>query len=206
MKKSLLFAFSLICISSWFSSCQKTETYAELVADEKEYIENWVKQNPYDIEFDHIISKDEDWVKEVTNKILKDSIHPAECGIQLGQWYKITEGDYKRLYFRINDWGRDSLSNKKFYTGSNALIRYDSLYLLNDFDYDNLSSNSKGDNLEPNSFSICYNWSPSYYANNYYGMYYSSGSNYECKSGGLAFPIRFFGNEVMPQSSVHSLL
>ncbi len=209
MKKSLFFATCLICIGSWFASCQKTETYAELVEDEKGYIENWIKGNPYDIDFGHIISKDEDWVAEVTDKILNDSIHPSELGIELGQWYKITEGNFKRLYFKINSWGHDDSSKKKFTSGKNVLVRYDSLYLLNNFDYDDISKNVRGNNLDPNSFLICYSWNPSYYANSYYSMYYGSGSIYECTSGGLAFPIRFLweGGEasiVCPFSLVES--
>ncbi len=210
MKKTIFIATALLCLSSWFASCSKTETYAELVEEEKGYISDWIKGNPYEIDFGHIVSKDEEWVTEISNKILKDSIHPSNY-IQLGQWYKITEGNFKRLYFKINSWGKDGLDSirlknetptqeqelaamrnkKKFYAGRNVQIRYDSLYLLNDFNYDDLKENSRGNNLDPNSFIICYNWTPSYYSSNYYGSYYGTGSSYECTSGGLGFPIRF---------------
>jgi hypothetical protein len=72
-----------------------------------------------------------------------------------------------------------------------VLVRYDSLFLLTGFDYDDLDENTKADNLDPNSFLICYNWNRSYYASSYYSYYYSTGSGYECTSGGIGFPIRF---------------
>jgi len=206
MRKSILIAACLIFVCSWLASCSKTETYAELVEQEKGYIDDWIKGNPYDINFGHIISKDEEWLDEITEAILEDSIHPSKY-IELGQWYKITEGNFKRLYFKINSWGRDGLDSienpsqeqvltamrntKKIYSGKNVLVRYDSLYLLSNFDYDDLDENVKGGNLEPNSFMICYNWNPSYYATSYYSYQYSTGSSYECTSGGIGFPIRF---------------
>jgi len=210
MKKFIFLSVCLTCLGCWFASCSKTETYAELVEDEKTYINNWIKSNPYDIEFGHIISKDEDWLNDVTEKILEDSIHPSNF-IQLGQWYKITEGNFKRLYFKVNSWGNDGLDDvwasngtptreqeltamrkkKKFFSGKNVLVRYDSLYLLSSFDYEDLDNNSRGNNLDPNSFMICYNWTPYYYATQYYAYQYSSGSSYECTSGGLGFAPRF---------------
>lgn len=209
MKKSIFLTACLICLGTWFASCSKTETYAELVEHEKGYISDWISGNPYDIDFGHIISVDEDWVNDVTKDILRDSIHPSNR-IELGQWYKVTEGNFKRLYFRINKFGDglDSIrlngdtpsdeqlaaamhNKKKFSTGKYVLIRYDSLYLLNSFDYETISENSKINNYEPIDFTICYNWNPSYYATQYYAYQYSTGSSYECTSGGLAYPIRF---------------
>ena len=209
MRKIFLLAISLIAAGCWICSCSSTETYAELVEDEKQSISEWIKGNPYDIEFGHIINKDEEWVEDVADYILEDSIHPAHY-IELGQWYKITEGNFKRLYFRINSFGDglDSLrakgaeisdeqeraamrNHKKFFAGKNVLVRYDSLYLISDFDYDDLDENSKGDNLDPNSFMICYNWNRYYYYNSYYSYQYSNGSSYECTSGGIGFPVRF---------------
>lgn len=210
MKKTIFLFLTVALANGIFSSCNKTQSYAELVADEKEYISTWIKEDPYSANFGHIINKDEEWMKDVTSYVLEDSIHPCKY-VDLGQWYQITEGDFKRLYFRINKWGNDGLDNlrangieptdeeyltamrnkKKFYTGKYVLVRYDSLYCLSTYDFDDISENSKADNLDPNSFQICYNWNTSYYASTYYGTYYSTGSSYECTSGGVAFPVRF---------------
>ncbi|MBR0038358.1 MAG: DUF4827 family protein [Bacteroidales bacterium] len=210
MKKILLLASSLLFISLWVASCSDTETYAELVDHEKSSITKWINKSPY-VDFGHIAARDEDWVDWTADSVLTDSLHPSQIGIQLGQWYRISEGDFKRLYFCIRSFGNDGLDSlrengieptaeqyreamrnqKKFYAGKNVLVRYDSLFLLSDFDYNDLDENSKGDNLDPNSFLICYNWNKSYYSSSYYSYYYGTGSNYECTSGGLAFPIRF---------------
>ncbi|MCR5362342.1 MAG: DUF4827 domain-containing protein [Bacteroidales bacterium] len=209
--KKLLFAVLTALCGSWLAtSCSDTQSYAELVADEKEYISTWISSNPYSIDFGRIISHDDEWVDDVTEYVLEDSIHPCKH-IELGQWYKITDGDFKRLYFCIRSWGNDGLDSlrengiepsdeeyltamrnkKKFYAGKNVLLRYDSLFCLSTFDYDDLDENTKGDNLDPNSFQICYNWNTAYYASTYYSTYYSTGSSYECTSGGVAFPARF---------------
>lgn len=210
MKKTFYLFLAVALANGIFSSCSKTQSYAELVADEKEYINSWLSNDPYDVNFGHIINKDEEWVNDVSSYVLEDSIHPSKY-IDLGQWYQITEGDFKRLYFCIRSWGHDGLDSlraegieptdeeyltamrnkKKFYAGKYVLVRYDSLYCLSTFDFNNIDENSKADNLDPNSFQICYNWNTSYYASTYYSMYYSSGSSYECTSGGVAFPIRF---------------
>ena len=133
---------------------------------------------------------DEDKVDDVTSKVLDKNLDPAEY-IELGKWYQVTEGDFKRLYFKIKSWGNgypDATSPKKFTTGQNVLVRYDSCYSLNTFT--DLST-GKGDNLDPNSYEVIYSWNTIYYASQYYAMQYSTGSSYECTSGGLAFPVRF---------------
>lgn len=201
-------AFVLLCIFS--TSCRDTETYADLVDNEKAYIGDWIKYHPYGGDLGSISSRDDDWVNSVTKKVLTDSIHPEKLGIELNKWYSLSDGDFKRLYFCIRNWG-DGLdttrqkgqtptdeeyekamrNKKKFYNGRNILVRYDSLYLLNDFNYDQPDKNIKIDNLDPLSFLIIYNWNPYYYSSTYYGYQYGSGSNYECTSGGLGFPVRF---------------
>ncbi|MBO6012365.1 MAG: hypothetical protein J6P82_02455 [Bacteroidales bacterium] len=210
MKKLLFLAGSLLLACMWAASCSDTETYADLVDDEKKAISKWIKNSPY-VDFGHITAKDEDWVDWTADSVLTDSLHPSQIGIELGKWYRITEGDFKRLFFCIRSFGNDGLDSlrengieptreqyrtamrnkKKFYAGRNVLVRYDSLFLLTGFDYDDLDENTKADNLDPNSFLICYNWNRSYYASSYYSYYYSTGSGYECTSGGIGFPIRF---------------
>lgn len=205
MKKTILLAISLVLSCSWFSSCKETQTYADLVNLERDYISTWIASSPY-TEFGHITTWDEEKVKSISKDVLIDSIHPSKY-IDLNRWYYIKEGDFKRLYFCIRSWGKDGVTdyndeaqlkaamrNKKFYNQENILIRYDSLFILNAFDYENVDNNLKGDNLEPNSFKICYNWNTSYYAQTYYAQAYGSGSSYECTSGGLAFPVRFLWN------------
>lgn len=210
MKKLLLFAgLALFCLG--FTSCKDAETYADLVDNEKEYISNFIGNDPFGVNFGKIIAKDEDWVTETTKKVLTDSIHPEQAGVELHQWYKITEGDFKRLYFCINSWGEDGLNDKreagetitneeykeslkngkKFFTGKNALVRFDNMYLLNEFNYEEPSNNVKLDNLDPLSFQLIINWNAYYYTNSYYGYSYGSGSSYECTSGGVGFATRF---------------
>lgn len=203
--KKLLLAISAVILSLCWDSCSDTQSYADLVKQEKFSINQWIENNPYNIDFGHISTKNEEWIKDVTNGILKDSVHPSKY-IELGKWYTFNESDYKRLYFTILDWGEDGVSDytdeeqlkqamrnkNKFRVSQNAMIRYDSLFLISEFDYElDPAKQTKGDNLDPNSFLIIYNWNTSYYANTYYGSYYSSGSSYECTSGGLAFPVRF---------------
>lgn len=229
MKKLFFAAASLILLCIGISSCNDHETYADLVDNERNYINKFIGNDPFNNNFGHIITKDEDWVNTITKDVVTDSIHPEKAGIELEQWYRIDEGDFKRLYFCIHNWGEDGLNakrasgsqitdqeykdamrnGKKFYTGKNALVRFDNLYLLNDFDYDNLSNNTKIDNLDPLSFKIIYNWTPYYYSNQYYGYNYSSSTSYECGSGGLGFAPRFLweGGEVsliVPFSLVES--
>jgi len=192
MKKLLYIAALFVgctLMTGFVSSCNDTKSYADYVSDERHYIQDWL-----DFKGIQIAGKfDEEQINDMTDAILDDSIHPSEF-IELGKWYQITEGDYKRLCFRVNKWGNDSenmKSSKKFYEDENVLVRYEDLYCLTGFDYDSLENNSVGDNLDPNSFEICYNWQRSYYSNSYYSYYYSTGSSYECTSGGLAFPIRY---------------
>jgi len=204
--KKLLWAICAIIATAIWGACSDTKSYADLVAEEKIYINQWINNNPYNIDFGHIISKNEEWLDETTEAILEDSIHPSKF-IELGQWYTFNETNFKRLYFCILDWGEDGVtdyndeeqlkeamrSSRKFRASQNAMVRYDSLFLLTDFDYDeeDLEDNVKGDNLDPNSYLIIYNWNASYYSTTYYSSYYSTGSSYECTSGGVAFPVRF---------------
>ena len=210
MKKILCIGSCLLLACSWMA-CSKTETYAELVANEKDAINTWISKDPIDVGFGHISSKNEEWVKNVASDILVDSLHPEQCGVELGKWYRITEGDFKRLYFRINSWGNDGLNElrekgieptdeqyktamrnkKKFYTGKNILVRYDQQYIISEYDYDEGATNVSGDNGKTVDYLICYSWNSSYYSNSYYGNYYGANANDECTSGGIAFPARF---------------
>lgn len=202
MKKILYNIVTLLLVAFAASSCDDDISYAQLVDQECEYISLWTDYKNIDY-----TSWDEEKLQNVTNAILKDSIDPAEF-ITLGKWYEITEGDFKRLMFRVNSWGKQSFKNNasasfyenKFKEGSYALVRYDSLYNLSTFDYKKpkQSLGNKGDNLDPNSYEVIYNWRQDYYSSTYYGSYYSSGSNYECTSGGLGFPLRFlwYGGDV----------
>lgn len=202
--KKLLLAISAIIFPCLWYACSDTQSYADLVKEEEQYIDQWINNNPYSIDFGHISTKNESWLNEVNEGILEDSIHPSKY-IELGKWYTFDETNFKRLYFCILDWGEDGVtdyndeeqlkqamrSKKKFRTSQNALVRYDSLFLLTDFDYDDPEDNAKGSNLDPNSYLIIYNWNTNYYSTAYYKNYYSTGSSYECTSGGLGFPVRF---------------
>lgn len=210
MKNILLFACSITLACSW-TSCKDTETYADLVAKEKESINTWISEDPLNANFVNISSKDEEWVTDITDEVLTDSLHPEQCGLELEKWYRISEGDFKRLYFCIHSWGHDGLdtlrakgitptdeqyltamrNNKKFYTGKDVLVRYDDLYVISEYDYKDKESNTKFDNLDPNSFLICYKWNPYYYSTSSYSYYYAWNSSYECTSGGVGFPVRF---------------
>lgn len=175
----------MLCMAvGLFVACEDSETYADIVDAEKKYISNFVKDQNISA-----IHWNEDKVEEVTRQVLNDSIDPATL-IDLDQWYYVTEGDFKRLYFKIKNWGNryPDFESGKFRSGSQALVRYDSCYNLNN--YVSLEE-GKGSNLDPNSYEIIYSWSTEYYASSYYGYYYGTGSDYECTSGGLGFPLRF---------------
>lgn len=206
MKKiSLKIATLLLMLIATASCSDSTLSYAELVENEEGYINNFLNENGISA-----IGIDEDELTDMTNKILNDSIDPATL-INKGQWYEITEGDFKRLYFRIKSFG-DRPENSFFYKNkitntSSILVRYDDCYLLNDFK--GFDDRYAGDNLSPYSFQIIYNWNPSYYASPYYASYYGSNSSSECTSGGLGFPVRFmwYGGEaelIVPFSLVSS--
>lgn len=200
----------LVVILAGLSSCKDTQSYADLVDAEKSSISKWIDGNPYGIDFGNVISHDESWLNDVTKKVLRDSVAPSEF-IQLGQWYTFSNGDFKRYYFRINDWGNspkmqgkggsfyeNKITSDEFqkpdgkkYGSSNIMVRYDSLFCISQFDYKNVSKNVSGNNLDPNSYLLIYSWRSNYYSTNYYSMYYSTTSSYECTSGGLAFPCRF---------------
>lgn len=207
----ILYALSALFTLALCLSCSKdTQSYADLVSNEETIIDNFVAgQN---INYKTI---DEETMKNWTNNVLKDSIDPAEL-IELGTWYKVNEGDFKRLYFRINKWGQgrdkwkkwqayqDSVSQHlqpkvrpdsvSFYTnkvvnGSYVMLRYDSLYQMTEtLDIENAMPI---DNLDPYSYQLIYGWNEQYYATTYYSYYYGSSSNYSCTSGGLAFPLRY---------------
>ena len=191
--KKIIFAFIAVMASTlsagFFSSCSDTKSYADYVSEERHYIQEWIDYNGFEIAGKF----DEDQIDEMDKAILEDSICPSDF-IELGKWYMITEGDFKRLYFRINNWGNDypnMKSAKKFYEEENILVRYEDLNCLTEYNYEDIESNIIGDNLDPISYQICYNWSRNYYATTYYGNQYGTGSSYECNSGGLGFPIRF---------------
>lgn len=187
--KKIFYAALILVAGMVISSCNDPKSYADYVSDERHFIQDWI-----DYQNIEIADKfDEEQIEDMAKAILEDSICPSDF-IELGKWYQITEGDFKRMLFRINSWGNDypnMRSPKKFYEDENILVRYQDLYCLSNFDYNDPESNSVGDNLDPNSYEICYSWRRNYYANTYYSYYYSTGSSYECNSGGLAFPIRY---------------
>jgi hypothetical protein len=174
------------------SSCSDTETYADLVNTEKTSIKNFITEQGIKAQ-----SVDDDWISEKTKAAVTNGEDPRTL-LELNKWYSVSDGDFKRLYFKIKNWGNvneDDLSENRFQTKCNALVRYDSCYNLasfEDFDTD------RGNNLDPNSFEIIYSWNTSYYVSSYYATYYGTGSSYECTSAGLAFPLRFlwYGGEV----------
>lgn len=204
----------LLCLSS----CQEDQTtYADLVSTEENYINKLVNREGF-----KMTSINEETMKDWTNKVLKDSIDPATL-MELGQWYSITEGDFKRLSFRINKWGEgrerwcrwtayqdsiaknlrpvvrpDSVSfySQKMMAGSYVLVRYDSLFMMTDTL--NIHTEMPVNNLEPYDYQLIYGWNEQYYANTYYSYYYGSSSSYTCTSGGLGFAPRFlwYGSEV----------
>lgn len=192
------------------TACSDTQTYADLVSDEESHIDHLITTE--DIQY---ISINEETMKDWTDAVLDDSISPATL-MKLGQWYTITEGDFKRLYFKINKWGtgydrwtrwtayKDSLKsnlnpkvrpdsvsfyNQKIVDGSYVMLRYDSLYLMTDTL--DIRKETPAHNLDPYEYQLVYGWNESYYASTYYSYYYGSSSTYACTSGGLAFPLRF---------------
>ena len=181
-----LLAALVACGAAALVACSDTETYADLVNNERRHIASFVEKQGIQVD----AKWDEEKVNDVTSKIINDSICPSEF-IELNRWYQITEGDFKRLYFQIKSWGNGypDMRSRKFYTGSNALVRYDSCYVLNGFtDF----STGKADNLDPNSYEIIYSWRPGYYADTYDSYIYGGAvNNYQCTSGGMAFPMRF---------------
>ena len=151
--KKLLYTLFVLLFVAVYASCSDTQTYADLVNNEENSINYLVTTENLDV-----ISINEETMENWTNYVLKDSISPADY-IQLGQWYTVTEGYFKRLYFRINDWGTgfhrwqawkayndsiadhlspsvkpDSVSfyDNKIVNGSYVLVRYDSLFLMTD--------------------------------------------------------------------------
>ena len=206
----ILYIIAAVLLVTVYAACSDTQTYADLVSYEEDCIDYFI--NTENIKYRSI---DEETMEDWTDAVLDDSISPATF-MELGQWYSITEGDFKRLYFRINDWGTgfyrwqawqnykdsielgqhpvyrpDSVSfyNNKVVTGSYVLIRYDSLFLMSDTL--DIHSETPVDNYDPYSYELIYGWSESYYASTYYSYYYGSSSSYACTSGGLAFPLRF---------------
>lgn len=191
--KKIVFAVIAILASSLtaslLSSCNDPKSYADYVNDERHYIQQWIDYQGYDIAGRF----DDEQISKLAEAILEDSVCPSDL-IELGRWYQINEGDYKRLLFRINSWGNgypDMRSDKKFYEDDNVMVRYEDLYCLSDYDYSEGATNTSGDNLDPNSYEICYSWRRNYYSNMYYAYSHATGSNYECDGGGIAFPIRF---------------
>lgn len=196
-------AFLLMLVTA--ASCgENAVSYAELVDNELDYIKDFK-----DYAGISAIKVDDDVISDWTNKVLNDSIDPASL-IDKDQWYEITEGDFKRLYFRIKDFGdrqQGSFFKNKITTGSYVLVRYEDCYLLNNFE--KFDDKVAIDNLNPYSYQLIYNWNPSYYATTYYSYQYGSSSQNACTSGGLAFPVRFmwFGGEaelIVPFSLVSS--
>lgn len=209
MNKILYILAAILLIAS-YTACNDTQTYADLVNNEEDCIDHLLTVEGFDV-----ISINEETMKSWTKQVLTDSVSPATL-IQKDQWYTITEGDFKRLYFRVNKWGagleryerwsayQDSLRNNlspkarpdsasfyddKIMNGSYVLVRYDSLFLMSDTL--DIHSQTPVNNLDPYSYQLIYGWSEYYYASMYYSSYYGSSSSYACTSGGLAFPVRF---------------
>lgn len=199
MKKLFYTVLATLLLTVASVSCSDTQTYADLVADEEHAIDYFLGQQ----NIKPIRVSDEE-ISTWTKSVLNDSVSPSEY-FQLGQWYEVTEGDFKRLCFRINNWGEDfeevmtkkkPFYEDKFVNGSYSVVRYDSLYRMTDsLDIEN---ETPLDNYTPYDYEMIYNWSEYYYATMYYSYSYSAGSNYECTSGGLGFPLRFLwdGGEV----------
>lgn len=197
MKKLFYIAFTTILLSVAFLSCSKdTQTYADLVSEEESAIDHFLgKENISTIR----VSEEE--IKSWTKSVLTDSVNPATL-IRLGQWYEITEGDFKRLCFCIKNWGdgyqssaidhSNSFYTDKFVTGSYSVVRYDSLFRMTDTL--DIKNEVPLDNYKPYGYELIYNWNEYYYATTYYAYSYSAGSSYECTSGGLGFPLRFLWN------------
>lgn len=208
--KKFLYTLFVLLFAAVYASCSDTQTYADLVNNEENSINYLVTTENM-----NVISINEETMENWTDYVLKDSISPAEY-IQLGQWYTVTEGYFKRLYFRINDWGTgfhrwqawkayndsiadhlspsvkpDSVSfyDNKIVNGSYVLVRYDSLFLMTDSL--DIHSDTPADNLNPYSYKIIFGWNPAYYATTYYSYSMGSSSSYACTSGGLAFPLRY---------------
>lgn len=205
MKRFTLNAIALVLMLITVASCSDAQSYADLVKDEERVIDDFKNYLGIDA-----LEIDEDIVNSWTIKVLNDSIDPTTL-VNKDQWYMVTEGDFKRLYFRIKSFGdrkQGSFFKNKIETGSYVLVRYEDCYLLNDFK--GFDDKKPVDNLNPYSFEMIYNWTPSYYANMYYSYQYGSSSSANtCTSGGLAFPVRFmwFGGEaelIVPFSLVPS--
>lgn len=185
---TFFFTIGALILSSMVSCTSTGKTYAELVDDEESYISRFMG-----MENIKSISIDEDDLTDWTKKVLNDSVHPSKM-LKLNQWYTITEGDCKRLSFKIKSWGNDSECGKSFYknkfnTGSFALVRYDSLFQLTDTV--DINRHRPLDNLDPYDYQFIMNWNTTYYQTNYYAAYYGANKAYECTSGGLGFPLRF---------------
>lgn len=188
MKKKIL-AITTIVAAIVCTSCNDTKSYAEYVSDERHHIQEWIDYN------DIVVAGkfDEEQINDMAEAILEDSICPSEF-IELGKWYQITDGYYKRMLFRVNSWGNeypDMRSSKKFFENENVLVRYQNLLNLSDYNYTEPEKNIALDNLDPNSYEVCYSWNRNYYCYQGYAYSYGTGSSYECTSGGVGFPIRF---------------
>lgn len=217
MNKILYFLSTLALLAGLMSCRESTRSYADLVSIEENSINYLLDKENYSVK-----NIDEETVNDWTKKVLNDSIDPAEL-IQLGQWYNVTEGYFKRLCFRINSWGenhdrwlawkayKDSLQNhlqpsvkpdsisfynQKITNGSYILVRYDSLFNMTDSL--DIHKDIPASNLSPYDYQIIYGWNEYYYATQYYQYNYGSASTYTCTSGGLAFAPRFlwYGSEV----------
>lgn len=206
MKNLSLIVSTLALMFVVTTSCSDATSYADLVNQEEDYIDNFKDYVGIDA-----IQIDEDIIDDWTLKVLTDSIEPSSL-VKKDQWYEITEGDFKRLYFRIKDFGnrqQGSFYKNKISTGSNVIVRYEDCYILNSFE--EFDERKAADNLNPYDFQLISNWNAAYYASMYYS--YSAGATTAntCTSGGLAFPVRFmwYGGEaelIVPFSLVPSEL
>lgn len=207
----IFYTIAALWLTAALAACSDTESYADLVNKEERVIDHLVTTENF-----NTISIDDQDVSDWTRAVLNDSVSP-ENYLRLNQWYQVTEGDFKRLYFKIHNWGsghdryqrwtayRDSIKSNlnpkvkpdsttfydhKVVNGSYVMIRYDSLYLMSDTL--DIHKELPANNLEPYQYQLIYGWNEAYYASTYYSYYYgTSSSSYSCTSGGLAFPLRF---------------
>jgi hypothetical protein len=161
-----LFSVFLLGAAGVLSSCSDTKTYAELLADEKQAIKDFVK-------FDGIvpISVSEDGLESYVNDELDWS--PNTKHFEVGKWYKFEDG----LYMKIKSYGDTTQMFASSSMGYPSItMRYDSCYNLLTFeDWNSPYTN----NLDPYSLWTISSWNKN-----------SSGSTF---GSGLEFPIQFLG-------------
>lgn len=168
MKRFFYVLSFLMGVGALFSSCNSNKTYAELLAEEKKAIRNFVSVNnisAIDVSDEEVeVYTDEAaWVGE-------DAVNNGH--FERGQWYKFEDG----LYMKIVSFG-DTTS--MFKSRQNIIVRYEKRYNL--LTYENADSDYTS-NEEPNSY-----WEISQWSQNYNGTY----------GYGVGFPVRFLGTDAV---------